>query len=58
MESALTPLTEHLTCDQCRQVLAERIKTLVIQWSDVKVRPLCFILSKRTQLTPVAQRTV
>jgi len=36
MESALTPLTEHLTCEQCRQVLSERIKTLVVQWSVVK----------------------
>ena len=44
MESALTPLTEHLTCDQCRHVLAERIKTLVIQWSFVKVGRSHFVI--------------
>jgi hypothetical protein len=42
MESALAPLTEHLTCEQCRQILTERIKTLVVQWSVVKVRRLMF----------------
>jgi hypothetical protein len=42
MESALSPLTEHLTCEQCRQVLTERIKTLVVQWSVVKVS--CFVI--------------
>ncbi|KAF9006435.1 hypothetical protein BDQ17DRAFT_1351736 [Cyathus striatus] len=36
MESALRPLAEHLTCDQCQQALRERIKNLVVQWSVVK----------------------
>ncbi|KAK2466167.1 hypothetical protein APHAL10511_001809 [Amanita phalloides] len=36
MESALRPLTEHLTCEQCQQVLRERIKNLIVQWSVVK----------------------
>lgn len=39
MESALRPLTDHLTCEQCQSVLRERIKNLVVQWSVVKV---CF----------------
>lgn len=38
MESALRPLAEHLTCDQCQLALRDRIKNLVIQWSLVKVR--------------------
>ncbi|EGO01963.1 hypothetical protein SERLA73DRAFT_120615 [Serpula lacrymans var. lacrymans S7.3] len=38
MESALSPLGEHLTCDLCRNALQERVKNLVIQWSVVKVR--------------------
>ena len=37
MEAALNPLAEHLSCDLCRQALRERIKTLVVQWSVVKV---------------------
>ncbi|KAM6495933.1 hypothetical protein JOM56_008639 [Amanita muscaria] len=36
MESALRPLTDHLTCEQCQHVLQERIKNLVVQWSVVK----------------------
>jgi len=36
MESALRPLTDHLTCEQCQSVLRERIKNLVVQWSIVK----------------------
>ncbi|GLB33748.1 hypothetical protein LshimejAT787_0106320 [Lyophyllum shimeji] len=36
MESALRPLEEHLGCDDCKQALRDRIKTLVIQWSIVK----------------------
>ncbi|TFK43589.1 hypothetical protein BDQ12DRAFT_186767 [Crucibulum laeve] len=36
MESALRPLAEHLTCDQCQHALRERIKNLVVQWSVVK----------------------
>ncbi|KAF5364233.1 hypothetical protein D9756_000679 [Leucocoprinus leucothites] len=36
MESALRPLAEHLTCDQCQLALRDRIKNLVVQWSVVK----------------------
>lgn len=38
MESALSPLGEHLSCDLCRDALRDRIRNLVIQWSVVKVR--------------------
>lgn len=38
MESALRPLAEHLTCEQCQDSLRERIKNLVVQWSVIKVR--------------------
>lgn len=37
MESALTPLGQHLTCDLCRHALNDRVKNLVVQWSIVKV---------------------
>ncbi|KAF8627193.1 hypothetical protein AX15_004511 [Amanita polypyramis BW_CC] len=36
MESALRPLAEHLTCEQCQHVLRERIKNLIAQWSVVR----------------------
>ncbi|TFK75961.1 hypothetical protein BDN72DRAFT_359047 [Pluteus cervinus] len=36
MESALSPLAEHLTCDQCQTTLRERIQNLIVQWSLVK----------------------
>lgn len=38
MESALRPLSEHLTCELCQQALKDRIKNLIVQWSIVKVR--------------------
>lgn len=38
MESALRPLAEHLTCEGCQHALRDRIKSLVNQWSVVKVR--------------------
>ncbi|KAF8974299.1 hypothetical protein BDZ97DRAFT_1646763 [Flammula alnicola] len=45
MESALWPLAEHLTCEQCQQSLRDRIKNLVVQWSVVKVGgPLVFFI--------------
>ncbi|KAI0082471.1 hypothetical protein K474DRAFT_1611523 [Panus rudis PR-1116 ss-1] len=40
MESALSPLGDHLTCDLCQATLRDRIKQLIIQWSVVKVRIL------------------
>lgn len=42
MESALRPLVEHLTCQECQEVLGDRIQNLVAQWSVVKVLPPCF----------------
>jgi len=36
IESALRPLAEHLTCEECQQALKERIKNLIVQWSIVK----------------------
>jgi len=40
IESALTPLGVHLSCDLCRQALKERVEHLVAEWSTVKVRDL------------------
>jgi hypothetical protein len=40
IESALTPLGVHLSCDLCRQALKERVENLVAEWSAVKVRDL------------------
>ena len=37
MESALQPLVEHLTCQECQETLGDRIQNLVAQWSVVKV---------------------
>jgi len=37
MESALRPLSEHLTCEQCQEALNDRIKNLVKQWSMIKM---------------------
>ena len=39
MESALCPLADHLSCDVCKQSLADRVKQLIVQWSVVKVSP-------------------
>lgn len=39
MESALRPLSEHLSCKPCREALNDRIRNLVKQWSMVKA---CF----------------
>ncbi|KAF8897485.1 hypothetical protein BD779DRAFT_1667459 [Infundibulicybe gibba] len=49
MESALRPLTEHLTCDQCQQALRDRIKNLIVQWSVVKAALADYL---RTSITP------
>ncbi|THH13573.1 hypothetical protein EW146_g6661 [Bondarzewia mesenterica] len=37
IEAALSPLAIHLTCDQCKVALRERINNLIVQWSVVKV---------------------
>ncbi|KAJ3811246.1 hypothetical protein F5876DRAFT_76025 [Lentinula aff. lateritia] len=42
LESALTPLAEHLTCELCKESLNERIRDLVVHWSIVKV-PFSFL---------------
>ncbi|VDC04099.1 unnamed protein product [Peniophora sp. CBMAI 1063] len=36
IEAALRPLGEHIGCDQCQNILRERISNLVVQWSLVK----------------------
>jgi len=36
IEAALRPLSDYLLCDQCNQLLRERINHLVAQWSIVK----------------------
>ncbi|KAL4075909.1 hypothetical protein V8B97DRAFT_112667 [Scleroderma yunnanense] len=36
MESALAPLGEQLSCEQCKLTLQERLKILIVQWSVVK----------------------
>jgi len=36
MTSALNPLVDSLSCGPCRQILEDRIRTLVVQWSLVK----------------------
>jgi len=36
LESALSPLAEHLSCDLCKQGLNDRIQNLIVQWSVVK----------------------
>ncbi|KAH7887791.1 hypothetical protein F5I97DRAFT_1805344 [Phlebopus sp. FC_14] len=38
MESALAPLGEQLACEQCQLALQDRLKSLIVQWSVVKVR--------------------
>ncbi|EIW82368.1 hypothetical protein CONPUDRAFT_54268, partial [Coniophora puteana RWD-64-598 SS2] len=45
MESALAPLGEQLACNLCRTGLAERIKTLIVQWSVVKVSTSSFYVT-------------
>jgi len=36
IEAALCPLADHLSCDQCKLLLRDRISNLMIQWSAVK----------------------
>ncbi|KAI0675500.1 hypothetical protein C8Q78DRAFT_1074516 [Trametes maxima] len=36
IQSAFAPLSKELACDQCRQSLADRVKSVVVQWSVVK----------------------
>lgn len=38
IESAFTPLGDHLSCGLCRAALSQRIKVLTTQWSLVKVQ--------------------
>lgn len=51
IESALSPLGDHVSCDLCRESLRLRIKTLESQWADIKVR---FLLSSHPR--PFADR--
>ncbi|KAH9904234.1 uncharacterized protein BXZ73DRAFT_85463 [Epithele typhae] len=41
MEGALCPLADHLSCEVCKQSLADRVRQLIIQWSVVKLRNAC-----------------
>jgi len=36
IEAAFISLESHLTCDLCRGTLRDRIKTTVVEWSDIK----------------------
>ncbi|KAF9055123.1 hypothetical protein BDZ89DRAFT_7114 [Hymenopellis radicata] len=36
VESALSPLADHISCQLCQASLNERVKNLVVQWSVVK----------------------
>ncbi|KAF8639329.1 hypothetical protein AX17_001577 [Amanita inopinata Kibby_2008] len=42
MQSALNPLTAHLTCELCHETLQQRIKDVVVKWASVKVRTQIF----------------
>jgi hypothetical protein len=37
IESALKPLGDHLTCKLCKDTLVERVKSIIYQWSIIKV---------------------
>ncbi|KAG6821228.1 hypothetical protein H0H93_002338 [Arthromyces matolae] len=37
LESTLSPLEEHLACEECKFALQTRIKSLLVQWSMVKL---------------------
>lgn len=41
LEGTMGALGAHLTCSDCKRVLQERIRNLVVQWTLVKVRRLC-----------------
>jgi hypothetical protein len=45
IEMAMRPLGEYLVCDQCNQLLRERIDKLIAQWSTVKVCRFCAAVS-------------
>ncbi|KAJ7122111.1 hypothetical protein C8R44DRAFT_785710 [Mycena epipterygia] len=36
IESALRPLADNLPCELCRNALNDRVKNLIVQWSNVK----------------------
>lgn len=37
IESALYSLNDHLSCENCKTALRDRIKQLIVQWAVVKV---------------------
>ncbi|KAI0033089.1 hypothetical protein K488DRAFT_78094 [Vararia minispora EC-137] len=41
IDSALRPLAGHLTCQECKESLLDRIREILVQWSLVKVGCLC-----------------
>jgi hypothetical protein len=40
MRSVLNPLTEHLSCQLCHEGLQNRIKDVIVQWTNVRVSGL------------------
>lgn len=38
MRRAFVPLTQQLTCDQCKRMLITRVDQLTSEWIDIKVR--------------------
>ncbi|KAI5118984.1 hypothetical protein M0805_001123 [Coniferiporia weirii] len=46
IESALCPLTDHLSCELCKTVLKDRIRDVVVQWSVVKVCSQSYVSEK------------
>ena len=48
IENALCPLADYISCLECKQALADRVKQVVVQWSMVRVRGVLFgCVSKR-----------
>jgi hypothetical protein len=58
IEAALRPLGDYLSCDQCKQLLRERINNLVGQWSTVKVSVRLWMYPPTFDISRCWQRTV
>ncbi|KAI0248801.1 hypothetical protein BJV78DRAFT_1130640 [Lactifluus subvellereus] len=58
IEAALRPLSDYLACDQCKQLLRERINNLVAQWSIVKVRLTFLMAPILMALPPLAENCI
>jgi len=55
IESALAPLGDQLTCELCRKALRDRLKTLIVQWSVVKVCSTFRVFNARTHLSKITE---